>query len=203
MPARRRTCLSVAHRSPTWTMPARHYVVDRGPLRLVVVDTNVVVADYGGFTLEDELVFVREATRSCGPERLCVVAGHHPPAVVHGYGRRAPGPSPYAARMARLVAAAGRARAFLGGHVHSLEHLSLDGREVFVSGSTAMGAFMNFRWRVPERATLRFATSAWGYAVLEADRRGWRVTFYDFQNAPLHCCAAEGEGPCAPVACRE
>jgi hypothetical protein len=197
--ARRRACLEVAHRTPTWTMPARHYVVDRGAVRIIVVDTNVVIADYGGFTLDEEIAFVREATASCGPERACFLAGHHPPAGVHEY---SPRPSPYAARMARLLAAArGRVRAMFAGHLHTLEHLSLDGLDVFISGSTAMGAFSAFRYRSPARAQVRFVTNAWGYAVLEADARGYEVSFYDAAGTPLHCCAAAAEGACRPIEC--
>jgi 3',5'-cyclic AMP phosphodiesterase CpdA len=201
--ARRRACLEVAHRTPAWIMPGRHYVVDRGPLRLVVVDTNVVVADYGGFTLDDEIAFVRSATAECGAGRFCFLAGHHPPAVVHGYGRGRAGPSPYGVRMARLVAAAGeRAAGFLAGHVHTLEHVSLGPLDVFVSGSTAMGGFDRFRWQVPASARPHFVTSAWGYAVLEADAAGWWMRFRDFRGEDLYCCAAERDGPCVPVECR-
>ena len=198
--ARRKACLSVARRTRTWTMPARHYVVDRGPVRLVVVDTNVVVGDYGGFTLADEIAFVREATAACGEDRPCFLMGHHPPAAVRGYGRgRAPA---YAARMSRLVAAAGgRVRAFFAGHVHTLEHLSLGPLEVFVSGSTAMGGFHRFRFRWPATAQARFATSAWGYAVLEADAGGYRVRFMDHDGEALHCCEAARSGACRPVEC--
>jgi hypothetical protein len=201
--ARRRACLSVAHRSPTWVMPARHYVIDRGPVRIVVLDTNVVVGDYGGFTLDDEIAFVRRATEGCGPDRPCFLAGHHPPAAVHGYrARRSPLPSPLQLRMARLLeATGGRARAIFAGHVHTLEHLSLDGLEVFVSGSTAMGGVMRFKVRAPARAQLRFATTAWGYAVLEAGADGYRVELHDFTGAALHCCEAGREGPCRPVEC--
>lgn len=199
---RRRACLSVGHRSPTWRMPARHYVVDRGPVRIVVVDTNVVVADYAGFTLEDEIAFVREATEGCGEERLCFVAGHHPPAAVHGYRVRS-GASPYAARMARLVdATGGRALAFLAGHVHTLEHLRLDGLDVFVSGSTAMGGFMRFKHRTPARTEPVFVSNAWGHAELEADAEGWSLRFVDWTGDPLHCCAGGPAGPCRPVECR-
>ncbi len=201
--SRRRACLEVAHRSAEWIMPARHYVVDRGPLRLVVVDTNVVVADYGGFTLDDEIAFVRAATADCGAGRFCFLAGHHPPAVVHGYGRGRGRPSPYGERMARLVAAAeGRAAGFLAGHVHTLEHVSLGPLDVFISGSTAMGGFSRFRWQVPASAEPHFVTSAWGFAVLEADGAGWRVRFQDFLGEPLYCCAAAPGRSCAPVDCR-
>jgi hypothetical protein len=202
--ARRRACLAVARRTPTWAMPGRHYVVDRGPVRFVVVDTNVAVADYGGFTLEEELAFVREATAPCGQrdgDLQCFLVGHHPPAAIHGF-RRARAPR-YAERMARLVGAAGgRARAFFAGHLHALEHLSAGSLDVFISGSTAMGALDGrFRYRWPASSHPRFATSAWGYAVLEADAQGYRLRFQDVQGEPLHCCEAGPAGPCRPVAC--
>lgn len=195
---RRRACLSVSRRTPAWTMPGRHYVIDRGPLRVVVLDTNVVVADYGGFTLEQEIAFLREATAPCG-ERICVLAGHHPPAALHDFHRR---PSRFHGRMARLLAAAeGRAPAFLAGHLHDLQHLSLGALEVFVSGSTAMGDFSGFRYRTPATARAHFASSAWGYAVLEVDAEGYAVRFHDASGEALHCCEAARGGPCRPVRC--
>lgn len=195
---RRRACLSVARRTPAWSMPGRHYVIDRGPLRVIVLDTNVVVADYGGFTLEQELAFLREAVAPCR-ERICVLAGHHPPAALHDFRWRAPG---FHGRMARLLAAAaGRAPAFLAGHVHDLQHLSLGALEVFVSGSTAMGDLSGFRHRTPAAARAHFATSAWGYAVLEVDAEGYAVQFHDASGERLHCCEAARGGPCLPVRC--
>ena len=196
---RRRACLSVARRSPAWRMPARHYVIDRGAVRVVAIDTNVVAADYGGFTLEDELAFLDEALRPCGPGRPCFVIGHHPPAAAHAY--RAGGMG--RARMERLVRViAGRARAFFGGHAHSLGHVTVDGLEVFLSGSTAMAGYGRIRTLTRARAQPRFATTAWGFAELEVDGGGYWVRFLDFQGTPLHCCEAEGRGPCRPVTCR-
>jgi Calcineurin-like phosphoesterase len=196
--ARLRACLSVARRTPEWWMPARHYVVDRGPVRIIAVDTNVVVADYGGFTLDDEVEFVRRAAEPCRSGKICFLAGHHPPAVAHGYGRHG---LPYLARMARLLGAARGVRAFLGGHVHSLEHLSLPDLDVFVSGSTAMGAFSRLTTVSPARAQVRFTSSAWGYAIVDADPAGYAVRFLDWTGAALHCCAAGRTGPCLPVEC--
>jgi hypothetical protein len=104
--------------------------------------------------------------------------------------------------MRRLLAAAdGRVEAFFAGHLHQLQHLSLGGLDVFVSGSTAMAGFRRLRVRTPARAELRFATTAWGYAVLEADARGWSVRFVDSGGDALHCCAADRGGPCRPVEC--
>ncbi len=202
--SRRKACLAVARRTPTWTMPARHYVLDRGPLRLVVVDTNVVVGDYGGFTLDHEVAFVRQATAACGPGRICFLAGHHQPAAVHHYrARRSLWPTPVQRRMARLLeAAGGRVRGVFAGHVHMLEHLSLDGLDVFISGSTAMGGFHPLRVVAPARAQVRFATDAWGYTTLEAGADWYRVEFFDYTGAARHCCEAGGEGPCRPVRCR-
>ena len=40
--ARAKACLNVAHAGPQWVMPGRHYPVDRGPARFIVVDSNLV-----------------------------------------------------------------------------------------------------------------------------------------------------------------
>jgi hypothetical protein len=195
---RRRACLVVAHRTPEWWMPARHYAVDRGPIRLVVLDTNVVAGDYAGFTLDAEVAFLRDALRGC-EERLCFVAAHHPPAAAVEH---PPPGAAYHARMARLLAPArGRAVAFLAGHEHSLQHLVLDGLDVFVSGSTAHGGLVRFDLRYPAAATVRFASSAFGFGVLEASRDLWRFSFLDDAGRRIHCCEGEGRGPCRPVRC--
>ena len=56
--ARQRACLEVAHASPVWRMPGRHYAVERGAARFLVVDSNLLKGDYGGFTLDGEIAFV-------------------------------------------------------------------------------------------------------------------------------------------------
>jgi hypothetical protein len=201
---RRKACLAVARRTDTWVMPARRYVLDRGPLRFVVFDSNLVVGDYGGFTLADEVDFVRRSTEGCGPGRACFLVGHHPPAAVHHYRqRRRAGPTETQRRMAQVLAAAGgRARGYLGGHVHLLEHLRLDGLEVFISGSTAMGGLHPRKVVTPARAQVEFATDAWGYAVLEAGAGWYRVSFTDYTGTERYCCEAEGEGACRAERCR-
>ena len=201
--ARRKACLEVARRTDTWNMPARRYVLDRGPLRFIVFDSNLVAGDYGGFTLGDEVDFVRRAAEGCGAGRACFLVGHHPPAAVHSYGgRRRAGPTTAQRRMAQVLAAAGgRARGYLAGHIHQLEHLTLDGLEVFISGSTAMGGFHPLGTVAPARAQVRFATDAWGYAVLEAGAGWYRMSFTDFTGAERYCCEAEGEGACRAQAC--
>jgi len=199
--ARTKACLNVAHAGPQWVMPGRHYAVDRGPARFIVLDTNLVPRDYGGFTLDDEVAFVAAQAAGCDA-RLCFVIGHHPPATAGGH--RDDATAGYLARMQRLLdAGAGRIRAWLVGHDHDLQHLRTPaGLDVLVSGAGSRG-----RWRERFEATsagasLLFASVAWGYGVLEVSAEGWRYRFEDDRAEPLYCCAAVGAGPCEPTSCR-
>jgi 3',5'-cyclic AMP phosphodiesterase CpdA len=197
-----RACLEVAHRGPAWRMPGRHYVLDQGPARFVVVDSNVLVQDYGGFTLEQEEAFVREATRGCDA-RPCFVVGHHPPASAgdHVDGLR-PG-APFAERTRRLEEAmSAPVAAWLAGHDHDLQHVrAARGYDVFVSGNGSRWRKERFEAVGPPQARLLFASTAWGWAVLEVSAARWSVRFEDQDGRPLHCCRAEFPGPCQPVAC--
>jgi hypothetical protein len=234
---RRRACLEVAHSSPAWRMPARHYVVDveeagsprrrgegaaratgdeagsprrRGEgaagapgvaARFIVVDSNLVKGDYGGFSFEDEVAFVAQAAAGC-EGRACFLVGHHPPVTA---GEHAADATPaYLARMGRLVAAGGgRIRAWLAGHDHDLQHLRTPaGLDVLVSGNGSRGRPLErFAAVSVPGATLEFASVRWGYGVLSVTESGWTYRFEDVEGAPLHCCAALGAGPCAPVQC--
>jgi tartrate-resistant acid phosphatase type 5 len=198
---RAKACLNVAHRGPQWRMPGRHFAVDVGPARLIVVDSNVIVADYGGFTLDGEVAFVAAQAEGCD-ERTCFLVAHHPPVTAGAH--RADASPPYRDRMARLLAAGrGRIRAYLAGHDHDLQHLRMPGGlDVFVSGASARG-----RWRSGLRnavtgAELLFGSARWGFGVLEVSRDGWRYRFEDHLGAPLYCCTAIGAGRCEPAACR-
>lgn len=200
--ARTKACLEVAHASPSWSMPGRHYVIDRGPARFVVVDTNLLVGDYGGFTFEDEEAFVAEASAGCA-DRPCFLVGHHP-AVTAALHRSDATPA-YLARVDRLIAAGqGRLRAWLAGHDHDLQHLRTPGGlDVLVSGngSRARGSERFDALSAPG-ASLLFASVRWGFGVLEVGEGGWRYRFEGEDGTGLYCCAAAGAGPCEPVACR-
>lgn len=199
--ARLKACLNVAHAGPQWVMPGRHYVVDRGPARFIVVDSNLVSRDYGGFSLDDEVAFVAAQVSSCA-DRFCFLVGHHPPATAGEH--RADATPDTLARMSRLLEAGqGRIRAYLAGHDHDLQHVRTPaGLDVLVSGAGSRG-----RWRELFESTsaggrLHFATVRWGYGILEVSPDGWRYRFEDDRSAPLYCCAALGAGPCEPVSCR-
>jgi 3',5'-cyclic AMP phosphodiesterase CpdA len=212
--ARRKACLEVAHRSPLWTMPGRHYVVDRGPARFIVLDSNLLERDYGGFTIDGEVERVRAAAAGCRPDDCaaepggcakpwCFVVAHHP-AYTAGDHRDDATPD-YLARLDRILEAGdGRLRAWLAGHDHDLQHLRApDGRlDVFVSGNGAR-ARPRERFRDPSvpGTEVLFGSVRWGHGVLEASADGWRYRFEGADGAPLHCCAADGPGPCEPAAC--
>ncbi len=198
--ARLKACLEVAHRSPHWIMPARHYVLDQGRVRFIAIDSNLLVGDYGGFTIDGEEAFVAGAARGCG-ERLCFVVAHHNPATAGSH--RSDFTAAYLARLARLEQAAGRITAWLGGHDHDLQHLRATAAyDVFISGNGARARpGERFDESAPTGARLLFASTSWGYGVLEVSPRGWSYRFENDRGEPLHCCSATGGGRCEPVAC--
>ena len=200
--SRTKACLEVAHRSPQWSMPGRHYAVDLGPARFIGIDTNLLQRDYGGFTIDGEEAFVRDAAAPCG-ERPCFLLAHHPS--VSAGEHRADATPEYLARVKRIEdAAGGRIAAWLSGHEHQLEHLrSPSGNDVFVSGNAARGRPQErFSAVSAPGARLLFASTAWGFGVLEVGEGRWSYRFADARGEPIHCCAANGRGPCEPVACR-
>ncbi len=199
--ARTKACLNVAHAAPQWVMPGRHYTVDRGPARFIVVDSNLVARDYGGFGLDDEVAFVAAQSAGCA-QRICFLVGHHPPATAGSH--RADADASYLSRMQRLLdAGGGRIRAWLAGHDHDLQHLRTPGGlDVLVSGGGARG---RSRERFPATsagATLLFASVRWGFGVVEVWPGGWRYRFESERAEPIYCCAAIDTGPCEPTACR-
>jgi hypothetical protein len=199
--SRRKACISVAHTSPLWSLPARHYLVDEGPARFVVLDSNTIYADYGGFTFEAELAFLAGALRGC-ERRACFVLLHHPPvtAGVHEGDFKTP---ERVARMARLEAAAGgRVRAWLAGHDHDLQHLrTASGVDVLVSGNGATARPEERFARTANGGSLLFASTSWGLGLLTVGEAGWTYRFEDHRGGALHCCTASGDGRCEPQAC--
>ncbi len=199
--SRRRACLSVAHRSPRWNMPGRHWVLDQGPARFIGIDSNLLKRDYGGFSFDDEVAFVAEAAKPCG-EKLCFLVAHHP--AFSAGEHRADATPEYLERVRRIEEAAGPVAAWLAGHEHQLEHLrSPSGVDVLVSGNTSRG-------RPEERfgsvsapgARLLFASTRWGFGLLEVGAGGnWAYRFVDDLGKPIHCCAAAARGRCEPVTC--
>jgi 3',5'-cyclic AMP phosphodiesterase CpdA len=199
--SRRKACLEVAHRSPRWSMPGRHWVEDRGPARFIGVDSNLLKRDYGDFSFDDEVAFVAEAAKPC-KERLCFVVAHHP-SFSAGEHRDDATPE-YLARVRRIEDAAGRIAAWLSGHEHQLEHLRApSGYDVIVSGNGSRARREErFKAVSAPGASLLFASTVPGFGVLEVGPAGsWSYRFIDGSGRPLHCCTATARGPCKPVTC--
>ncbi len=201
---RAKACLEVAHSSTAWTMPARHYVVDQGPARFIVVDSNLVEADYGGFDLQQEVDFLTSATIGCDT-RPCFLFAHHPAAAA---GEHAAGfTADFTARTNTLLAAAGgKLRAMLSGHDHDLQHLRTpDGLDVFISGNGCRDRpSERFADVEPAGATLLYGTVRWGFATLEVSSTAFTWRLEDEQGVAIYCCAATLAGTwsqCNPVAC--
>jgi hypothetical protein len=191
-----RACLEVAHQGPHWRLPARHYLVDAGPARFIVIDSNLLVRDYGGFSLEGEVAFLRASTQGCF-ERPCFVVAHHPPASADGSG------GVDAERVRRLQeAASGPIAAWLAGHDHTLQHLrAAAGYDVFISGNGSRWRDEKFATLWPAGARQFFGSTSWGFASLEVSARHWAMRFESDTGEPLHCCQAAFPGTCQPVAC--
>lgn len=199
--ARLKACLEVAHRSARWTLPARHFVVERGPARFIVLDSNLLLGDYGGFTLDEEVKFLRQAAEGCAG-RPCFVVAHHPAATAGGH--RGEIDAAYRERLGRLEEAAqGHLAGWLAGHDHDLQHLRAPaGYDVLVSGNGARGRpSERFEQAAPPGAALLFASTAWGLLRLDVWSTGWAARFEAADGAPLHCCRASSPGPCVPVGC--
>jgi len=199
--SRIRACLEVAHRSAQWSMPGRHWLLDVGPARLIAIDSNLLKGDYGGFSFEDEVAFVRAAAQGCD-DRTCFLVAHHPS--VSAGEHRADGTPDYLARVKRIEdAALGRIAAWLAGHEHQLEHLrSPAGYDVLVSGNTSRGRPQErFEALSAPGTRLLFASTAWGFGVLEVGDGRWSYRFVNDRGEAVHCCDAQGRGPCEPVTC--
>jgi 3',5'-cyclic AMP phosphodiesterase CpdA len=198
--SRLKACLEVAHRSPQWSMPGRHYLLDQGPARFIALDSNLLAGDYGGFSFESEVDFVKAAAEGCAGRR-CFVVAHHPAATAGSH--RDEFTPERLARLSRLEAAGGgRIAAWLTGHDHDLQHLRAPaGHDVLISGNGSRARPRERFEKTSPGALLLFASTSWGYGRLEVGAEGWTYRFENDRGEALHCCAAQGAGPCQPVAC--
>lgn len=119
------------------------YSVDLGPLRLVVLDTTIPSEDPG--TLDGGRLEWLDSELAGAPDRLTLVAMHHPPIVtgipawdeigLRGADRLA---------LAEVIERHPQVRRLAGGHVHRAIAGELAGRGVVVVPSTYVQARLNF-----------------------------------------------------------
>lgn len=199
--ARRKACLEVAYRSERWHLPARHYVHDQGGVRFIVLDGNLIEwGDFSGFHLDDEVAFLREASRPCR-EKLCFIVSHQGAASAGPHGGE-PASAGYGGRVKRLLEAAPGAVAWLAGHDHDLQHLRQGALDAFVSGCTAKEHGSEEFQERPGAGKSLFASAEHGFAILTVEQDRWSVEFVSEEGKPLHRCTARGRGHCEPEAGR-
>ena len=200
--ARRRACLEVAHRSPRWSMPGRHWVEDRGPVRFIGIDSNLLKRDYGGFSFDDEVAFVTEAARPCG-ERLCFIVSHHPS--VSAGEHRADATPEYLARVKRIedggrphrrLARRPRAPARAPPGARRLRRLHL--RQRFPRPARTSASRPSPR---PAPASSSPPPGPASALLEVAAGGGWSYRFVDESGKNIQCCTAPARGPCKPVTC--
>jgi tartrate-resistant acid phosphatase type 5 len=146
--------------SPSWRMPATRYTFTAGPVQFFATDT---------FTMEPAQLLWLKKELEQSTARWKIVYGHHPiySAGVHGDIRT---------NVTDLLPVLkGRADAFLAGHDHDMQHLQPEGGvHFFVAGVGGAGIR-------PITAGPRslFTKSSYGFAVLDADNDGFKVSFVD------------------------
>ena len=155
--------------SKWWKMPAEWFTFTAGPVQFFALNTNRL-SEYHLRWLATEL--------DNSSARWKVVYGHHP---LHA------GPKSYgldSAGSARLVAVLhGKVDVYLSGHHHSLQHTaSVKGIEQFIVGG---GGASNYDLGNQDSPS-RFAKSAYGFGVIEADAQTLTVRLVGDRGAELY-----------------
>ncbi|MBM3843185.1 MAG: hypothetical protein FJ397_07990 [Verrucomicrobia bacterium] len=163
--------LLYARQSASWKMPALYYTYTVGPVQFFAVDTTVYT--------ERQLAWLRDAIDR-SRARWKIVYGHHPISVAANTNRSA---YVEAARAKLFPVLRHRVDAYFCGHHHSLGHMRPeDGVHFYVVGGGGAGLY----GVAPELPEAIFATSAFGFAVIEADLSSLRVRFVDSSGRVLH-----------------
>jgi hypothetical protein len=149
-----------ALKSPSWRMPATRYTFTAGDAQFFALDTQTM-SEAQLLWLEEELV------RSTA--RWKIVYGHH---VIYSHGAHGDG----AGLVERLLPVMkDRADIYICGHDHDFQHLKPEGGvHFFVAG----GGGARIRPVEPGPRSL-FASSSYGFAVLEVEEGRLKVSFVD------------------------
>jgi hypothetical protein len=156
-------------KSNNWRMPAPYYTFTAGPVQFFALDTQSVVAS------EKQIEWLdREISNSKAVWK--VVYGHHP---IYSAGNYPDRPDLIASLMPVLR---NRVDMYICGHDHNLQSLSPDGGvRFYVAGGGGAGLYQ-IR---PHERTL-FASSAYGFAVLDAGAAELTVSLVDVNGKTVH-----------------
>ena len=156
-------------KTASWRMPAAYYTFTAGPVQFFAIDTqSVTLAQKQRQWLDQEL------TKS--QARWKVVYGHHPIYSVGNYEDR---PDLIASVLPILV---DRVDVYLAGHDHNLQSLQPQrGVHFYIAGGGGAGLY-----EVKPDARTLFASSANGFAVLEADANRLIVRLVDTNGQAVY-----------------
>ena len=152
-----------------WRMPALYYTFTAGAVQFFALDTQSIAAS------EKQIAWLdREMSRSTAVWK--VVYGHHPIYTAGSYEDR---PDLIAGLMPVLR---NRADMYLCGHDHNLQSLTPDGGvRFYVAGGGGAGLY-----RVRRNKRSLFASSAYGFAVLDATAAELTVSLVDVTGKTVH-----------------
>jgi len=112
-----------------------HYVLDHGPLRLVVLDTLELGRHGGGFC-ETRAAWLKQ-TLSAAPDKPTLVALHHPPFPAGIPWMDTDAREPWVARLAGALNGHGQVKGLIAGHLHRTILSHWEDLPVLVCPSTA------------------------------------------------------------------
>lgn len=163
-----------------WFMPHRFYQVTFGKLlNLIVTDTNTfdVCGDPGSCMID----FLAEALEGSQPKTYpwTFVASHHPIVSSSAKYRKK---LPVGWFLQKMIC--GKVTALLSGHSHHLERMEMPdcGMDLIVSG----GGGGELTPIIPDKENSQFATSTFGYLVLDVTATTLRYEFFDINNKSLY-----------------
>jgi len=182
---------------PAWRWPSlpsgacrgRHYVLDSAA-RIIAIDSNLLIGDYGGFTSTPRSPsWRRRPALPSGPASSWPTIRPSPRRTPsQGRDRR------LLARLARLEAAAGgRIRAWLAGHDHDLQHLRAPaGYDVLVSGTPPRPTARALRGGLGPGGESPLRVHLLGLRAPRPLTAGVELPLRERPLRALYCCAADG-----------
>lgn len=181
--------------SRRWKMPARYYskkvpVGGKDQMLIVFIDTNPLIKEfyanheYGpNVATQDSTAqkkWLREVLSDPSPDiKWKIVVGHHP--MYTGSDKRRESYDTRATRssLKNLLEEHG-VHAYIAGHDHSLQHLSVNGIEHFVSGSASEATQVGM---LPQS---KFAVSQYGFMVFTVTESKMIVQIVDYKGRLLY-----------------